>query len=146
MSKDALTKEEVIELHYAYFIGGPGAGYGYEHVGKPLEKLIHDWKGSIYRKNVLDRYYAFDANVATINQLNTTVTQLNATIQKLTSDDDADKARIADLQAQADNAKKLADELQAQNNALVLEKDYANKTGNAFMQWLGEQLNKILGR
>jgi len=146
MSKDALTKEEVIELHYAYFIGGPGTGYGYEHVGKPLEKLIHDWKNSGYRKNVLDRYYAFDKNVETINQLNRAVNDLNAQIQKLTSDDEADKSRIAELQSQSVALKQLADDLQTKNNELVLEKEYATKTGNAFTRWLGEQLNKILGR
>jgi hypothetical protein len=146
MSKDALTKEEVIELHYAYFIGGPGAGSGYEHVGQPLGKLIQDWKNSGYRKNVLDRYNAFDANVNTINALNRAVADLNAKIQTLTSNDDADKARIAELQAQSVALKKLSDDLQVQNNELVLEKDYATKTGNAFTRWLGEQLNKIIGK
>lgn len=146
MSKDALTKEEVIELHRAYFIGDPGTGYGYEHVNQPLGKLIQDWKNSQYRQNVLNRYNAFDANVNTINALNRAVSDLNAQIQKLTSDDDADKSRIAELQAQSVALKQLADDLQVKNNELVLEKDYATKTGNAFTRWLGEQLNKIIGK
>ena len=46
MSVNALTKEEVIELHYAYFGSKPGSNYDYRHVGGPLQALIHDWRGN----------------------------------------------------------------------------------------------------
>lgn len=46
MSADRLTKEEVIELHYAYFGSKPGSNYDYRHVGGPLQALIHDWRGN----------------------------------------------------------------------------------------------------
>lgn len=46
MSADRLTKEEVIELHVAYYGGPPGKGYDFRHVGGPLQKLIHDFKPS----------------------------------------------------------------------------------------------------
>ena len=45
MSKEGLTKEEVIELHMAYRGGSvPGANYDYRHVGGTLEQFIHDFK------------------------------------------------------------------------------------------------------
>lgn len=46
MSADKLTKDEVIEIHNAYFGGNPGVNYDYHHVGGPLEALIFDWKKS----------------------------------------------------------------------------------------------------
>jgi hypothetical protein len=46
MSADKLTKEEVIELHVAYYGGPPGSGYDYRHVGGTLNALIHAFKPS----------------------------------------------------------------------------------------------------
>ena len=44
VSVNSLSKEEVIEIHRAYFIGDPGAGYGWEHVGQPLSRIVNDFK------------------------------------------------------------------------------------------------------
>lgn len=152
MAVDKLSKEDVIEIHRAYFIGDPGAGYGWEHVGQPLSKIVADFKNSIYRKNVLDRYYAFDQNQQTINSLNGQLKQLNDTIQKLTSDDATDKARIAELQTIADNTKKTVEELTEKNNKLAEDAakykddiDTSQKAGNAFVLWIGDLLKKIMG-
>lgn len=46
MSADKLTKEEVIELHVAYYGGSPGSGYDYRHVGGSLQALIHAFQPS----------------------------------------------------------------------------------------------------
>lgn len=153
MSVDKLSREDVIEIHRAYFIGDPGAGYGWEHVGQPLSKIVADFKNSIYRKNVTDRYFAFDQNQQTINSLNAQLQQLNESIQKLTSDDATDKARIAELQAIADNTAKTIEELTVKNNDLAAEaakyKDdivSSEKAGNAFVLWLGGILKKLMGK
>jgi hypothetical protein len=145
MAVDSLSKEEVIEIHRAYFIGDPGTGYGYEHVGKPLSKIINDWKNSSYRQNVLNRYWAFDTNQKTIATLNAQVTDLNKMIQQLKGNDDADKKMIADLQKAADQAQALANDLQKKNDELALEKEQAVKTRNLFTRWIGDLINKISG-
>ena len=46
MSKDKLTRHEVIELHQAYFGGNPGKNYDYSDVGKTLQYLIHKWRNN----------------------------------------------------------------------------------------------------
>lgn len=151
VSVDKLSKEDVIEIHRAYFIGDPGAGYGWEHVGQPLSKIVADWKNSGYRQNVLNRYWAFDQNQKTINDLNVQISQMNQAIQKLTSDDATDKARIEELQAIANNTQKVVDDLTAKNNELADEAakmrgDYekADSAGKAFLLWLGQQLSKLI--
>lgn len=151
VSVDKLSKEDVIEIHRAYFLGDPGVGYGWEHVGKPLEIIVRDFKNSIYRKNVLDRYYAFDSNQKTINDLNVRINELNGIIQGLQGNDDADKAQIAKLQEIADNTQKTVDDLTAKNNQLATEAaqmkgEYvkAESAGKAFLLWLGQQLSKII--
>lgn len=61
------------------------------------------------------------------------------------------QAQIAELserptQKELDDLKKAADDANAKAQALQNEKAEAEKTGNAFMRWLGDQLNKLLGK
>lgn len=61
------------------------------------------------------------------------------------------QAQIAELserptQKELDDLKKAADDANAKAQALQNEKVEAEKTGNAFMRWLGDQLNKLIGK
>lgn len=49
-------------------------------------------------------------------------------------------------QADLDKLKKVADDANTKAAVLEQEKYEAEKTGNAFMRWLGEQLNKLTGK
>lgn len=49
-------------------------------------------------------------------------------------------------QKELDDLKKAADDANAKALALQKEKEQDAETGNAFLRWLGDQLNKILGR
>lgn len=146
VSVDKLSREEVIELHNAYFFGNPGPGYGYEDIGTPLSVLINKWKNSPYRQNAAARYYAFDSNQKAIADLSAQVTQLNAVIQKLSGDDAADKDTIAKLQKLSDDTQAKVDDLTAKNAELAARELKATETGNAFMRWLGDILNKFTGK
>lgn len=44
MSKDKLTREDVIELHLAYTGSQPGRDYDWRHIGGPLSPCINDFK------------------------------------------------------------------------------------------------------
>ncbi len=89
-------------------------------------------------------------------QLNDARNQLNAAndaLKKALSDDLTDKQKIADAQKQASDALKNLDKVTNEFNTVKQKLDEAEKekaraveTGNAFTRWLGEQLNKILGR
>jgi len=56
------------------------------------------------------------------------------------------EAKANELTSQLTAAQKAADEALAKAKQLEQEKAEDEKTGNAFMRWLGDQLNKLLGR
>lgn len=59
---------------------------------------------------------------------------------------DAALKQASDLATQLADAKKAGEEAEKRAAELEAEHIDAQKTGNAFMRWLGEQLNKILGK
>lgn len=89
-------------------------------------------------------------------QLNQAVAKLNDANTKLAvalQDDELDKKAVADAKAQQVQALKQLDivtnnfnGIKKQLDIMEAEKQQAVETGNAFTRWLGEQLNKILGK
>ena len=74
--------------------------------------------------------------------LNNKIGELNAEIAGLSSRPTKDE--LAAVQAKAEQAQKMANDLAVKNQLLEAEKSKADETGNAFLRWLGDQLNKIL--
>lgn len=77
----------------------------------------------------------------------------NQRLQDALNNDASDKAAIAAAQKQAADALKNLEAVTAEFNDVKkkldeaqADKEQAEKTGNAFLRWLGEQLNKILGK
>jgi len=84
---------------------------------------------------------------ATTDQI---IARLDQLFAATTSIPDLQK-QIAELslrptQKQLDDLKKAADDANAKAQALEQEKAEDEKTGNAFLRWLGDQLNKVLGK
>lgn len=104
VSRDALTKEEDIELHTAYFMSAPGAGYNFRNVGKSLSEAIQFYKSSPYRKAAVDRYKAFETLSNQIAQLRIRAAELADRPTKESFNELEDK--IAACQA---NAQKVSD-------------------------------------
>lgn len=78
------------------------------------------------------------------NDLNTQVVQLTQMLKDL--QDRPTKQQLEAAIKLADDAQKAAQALVDKNKELEDEKAAAEKTGNAFLRWLGEQLNKLLGK
>jgi len=91
-----------------------------------------NWQGQIY--GLIDQ----------VNNLNKRPTaEQYAAIQKAAADLQTTTDNAVKESAQAkEDAKKLRDELAA----MEAEKQKDQETGNAFLRWLGDQLNKLLGR
>lgn len=122
-------------------------------VGKPFREGARAFRAS---KEWLTQNHAIVFFADREKQLNDARNQLNAAneaLRKALADDETDKKAIADAQKQAADAlanlNKVTNEFNTVKQKLdeaEKEKELAEKTGNAFTRWLGEQLNKILGR
>lgn len=99
MATDKLTKEEVIEIHRAYFLGDPGPGYGWEHVGQPLDKIIHDFKDASYRQTVVQRFNDFPALASRVDDLAKQLADLQSKFDELIKVDKLKDDQIKDLTA-----------------------------------------------
>ena len=113
--------------------------------------LGRDWKERIVYLRTSEAGQQVAAMVNTFPQLskqaidlNTQVVQLNQMLKDL--QDRPTKQQLEAAIKLADDAQKASDALVAKNKELEDEKAAAEKTGNAFTRWIGEQLNKILGK
>ena len=125
MATDKLTKEDVIEIHRAYFIGDPGPGYGWEHVGKPLEVIVRDFKNSIYRIPIVQRYNDYPTVIGQNADLTKKVTDTQTKFDELLKVDQIKDTQIKDLSA------KLA--VQSDDTVLL----------NGFGEWLQKLIARL---
>lgn len=114
--------------------------------GKPVRALInHQWKiSSAYRKNreAWRNFYNQYSNIIGELKARPTQKELADAMAKITQE--AAKVAAADQKAaEAIRSAQAALEKQAK---LEQEKADAEQTGNAFLRWLGDQLNKLLGK
>jgi len=122
-------------------------------VGKRFAEGARAFRGS---KEWLTQNHAIAFFTQREQQLNEAYAQLskaNTDLANALKDDELDKQAVADAKAQQVEALKKLDEVTTNFNGvkqqldqLEAEKEQAVKTGNAFTRWLGEQLNKILGK
>lgn len=94
----------------------------------------------------------FNQRESELNIARSQLVNANNQLKAALENDAADKAAIqaaqkkaADALANLDNVTKDFNTVKAELDAAKADKETAEKTGNAFLRWLGEQLNKIMG-
>lgn len=87
-----------------------------------------------------DEQATTDLVIAKIQQMQQAIASIGALQAQITELSDRP------TQKELDDLKKAADDANAKAEALRKEQEQDNQAGNAFMRWIGEQINKILGK
>lgn len=138
------TTDEAAELIRGVFKREPSTDEINSMLGRDWKERIVYLRTSQAGQQVAAMVNTFPQLSKQASDLNTQVVQLNQMLKDL--QDRPTKQQLEAAIKLAEDAQKASDALVAKNKELEDEKAAAEKTGNAFTRWLGEQLNKILGK
>lgn len=118
------------------------------HSGKDDATIMGAWVGRSWQDFIMNGWNVQPAHrgwlVQQIAELNT---QIGALSQRPTKAEmDAVKQSMTDLQKAAEDAQKATAESKAEYEKLAAQTKADQETGNSFLRWLGNQLNKLMGK
>ncbi len=123
------------------------------NVGKRFGDAAKTFRGSPEWLSQNHAIVFFGQREKQLNEAQAQLTAANTALKAALDNDASDKAAIAAAQKQAqdalDNLNKVTDQFNDVKKKLdeaTAEKQDAEKTGNAFLRWLGDQLNKLIGK
>lgn len=132
--------------------GAYDADLNKNHVGKETNSKVWEFynspEGQNWKNNTLPRLINADNRAKALEaQLATATDNLNKLNQQIAElSKRPTQSQLDELVKTAAEAKAQADAAKAELDKLAKEKAEDEKTGNAFMRWLGDQLNKLLGK
>lgn len=138
------TPDEAAELVRGVFKREPDQNEINSMIGRYWKERIVYLRTSEAGQQVDAMVKNYPAMAAEQAELDKKVAQLNAALAAL--QERPTKQQLADAIKLAEDAQKASEALVAKNKELMDEKALAEQTGNAFTRWLGEQLNKLLGK